>query len=113
MQLPLDIAPFLDAADSLVSGQGYKTVVSVGSPSGGLGSAAMRKPLERVVRQEGWSRARRCHTIGPSGIAITAPVSSRWDCGMARIARSDSLFCFVHLLSACTETHQASAGEEL
>lgn len=49
MQLPLDIATFLDAADYLVSGQGYKTVVSVGSPSCGLGvgSAAMRKPLEQ------------------------------------------------------------------
>lgn len=51
MQLPLDIAPFLDAADYLVSGQGYKTVVAVGSPSRGLGegSAAMR-----TVERPGW-----------------------------------------------------------
>lgn len=45
VQLPLAIATLLDAADELGSGQGYKTVVSVGSASG--------KPSEEALQDGG------------------------------------------------------------
>lgn len=87
MQLPLDIATFLDAADYLVSGQGYKTVVSVSSPSCGLGvgSAAMRKPLEQPAR---YGKARVAYSPATPPLVrveerIMTLLSSRCDCGMA------------------------------
>lgn len=115
MQLPLDIATFLDAADHLGSGQGYKTVVSVSSPSCGLGvgSAAMRKPLERP---EHYRKAGAVYSPAPPPLVrleepITTLFSSRHESGMApghrltpKPAREGGL---------CTETHQASTREEL
>lgn len=89
MQLPLDIATFLDAADYLVSGQGYKTVVSVGSPSCGLGagSAAMRKALEQAA---GAAHGPAAPLLVRVGEPLTTLLPS-W-CGIAgwlRIAGSD------------------------
>ena len=124
MQLPLDIATFLDAVDYLVSGQGYKTVVSVSSPSCGLGagSAAMRKPLEQLAR---YRKAGAVYGPATPPLVrveepITTPLSSRCDCGMApdrrlgpKPSREGGLRASPISSLLRTETHQDSSREEL
>lgn len=124
MQLPLDIATFLDAADYLVSGQGYKTVVSVGSPSCGLGagSAAMRKPLEQPAcyRKAGAAYGPAAPLLVRVEEPITTLLPSRWNCRMApdrrlrpKPAREGGLRASPISSLLHTETHQASTREEL
>lgn len=124
MQLPLDIATFLDAADYLVSGQGYKTVVSVDSPSCGLGagSAVMRKLLERPAcyRKAGAASVPAAPPLVRVEEPIMTPLSSRCDCGMApdhrlrpKPAREGGLRILPISSLLRTETHRASSREEL
>ena len=64
MQPPLDIATLLDAADYLVSGQGYKTCFSRFSElRSGSGISCDEQTFGAAgVLQEGWSSARPCRT---------------------------------------------------